>query len=186
MRTFVAIEIDESVRERIITLQDAMRKSAPRLRWSDPRRIHLTLKFLGEVDEARIDLIRGQLDRIAASTAPFTIAIRGTGIFPPSGPPRVVWIGVKDAAGALARCRDAVEAGIAPLGFPTEDRPYRPHLTLARCQDPRAARDLPKIVSVQRDFDAGELLVRNVVLFKSTLTRQGPIYEPVSAHPLRT
>ena len=185
MRTFVAIEIDELTRQRITELQDALRAAVPRLRWSDPRRMHLTLKFLGEVDESRIELIRAELERVAAGTASFKIRIREVGVFPPSGPPRVVWVGAKGESGALTRCRDAVEAGIAPLGFPTEDRPYRPHLTLARCPDSRITRSLPAMMNEHRHFDAGEMTVRQFVFFRSTLTRQGPIYEPISTHDFR-
>ena len=185
MRTFIAIEIDEVVRRRIAELQMTLKKQFPRLRWSNPATIHLTLKFLGEVDAAGADAVQAELARIAASTVPFTIAFRQCGIFPPSGPPRVVWVGVDDAAGALARCRDAIEAGIAPLGFPTEDRPYRPHLTLARCPDARAARDLRAAIDVHRQIDAGEMIVRHLVYFQSTLTQKGPVYNPISTYELR-
>jgi len=184
MRTFIAIELNDTVHRRICELQDGLQASFPRLRWSEPRHIHLTLKFLGEVDDPQVAGIRAALDRIAASMAPFTVAIRRVGVFPASGAPHVIWAGVDDRTGALGRCRDAIEAGIAPLGFPAESRPFQPHLTLARCPDPRSTRNLRAALEAHRNFDAGERSVRQFALIKSTLTRQGPIHEALSTHEL--
>lgn len=186
MRTFIAIEIDEVIRERIAAWQDVLRESFPRLKWTDARRIHLTLKFLGEIEEGRADDVRGMLDRITMTTAPFSIGLRKTGVFPPAGPPRVVWIGVKEATGALAQLQGAVEAGAAELSFAKEDRPFHPHLTVARCANPSVARDLRRTLYDHRNFDAGEMLVRQIVFMQSTLTRTGPIYTSISAHALNT
>jgi len=184
MRAFLAIDINDAVRERISVLQGVLRMAAPRLKWVDPGRIHLTLKFLGEVAESRLDIIRAVLDRVAVTTAPFELHIRKTGVFPPTGPPRVVWIGAKDANGALLRLHEELEAGLGPLGFLREDRPFRPHLTLARCKDRGAARGLWPALNEHRGFDAGMTTVEQLVLYQSTLSRRGPIYEPISKHEL--
>lgn len=185
MRTFIGIEIDEIVRERLTGLQRALKMSFPSLRGTNPRQIHLTLKFLGEIEERQVAGVRKALDDVAASTKIFAIDIRQPGVFPMSGAPRTVWIGVHDPDGSLARCHAAVEATLATLGFPREDRPFSPHLTLARCPDRRAAYEVRRALSRHENFDAGGLIVRRIVLFQSTLTSSGPIYEPISTHHLQ-
>lgn len=184
MRTFIAIEIDTIVRERIADLQRELRKTHPRLRWTDPDKIHLTLKFLGNIDEHRLADVRAALDQTSSSTAPFVVGIRRTGVFPPAGAPRVVWAGVEDHDGALTRCRASVEAAMAARGFPAEDRPFSPHLTLARCPDPRAARDLRQSLTDHGPFDAGVMKVHHLFFIQSTLTSHGSIYHPISKHEL--
>lgn len=185
LRTFIAIEIDEALRERIAEWQNVLRESFPRLKWTDARRIHLTLKFLGEIEEGQADDVRGMLDSIATTTAPFSMGIRKTGVFPPAGPPRVVWIGVKEATGALVQLQGAVEAGAVELSFVREDRSFHPHLTVARCSNPSVTRDLRRALYDHRNFDAGEMQVRQIVFMQSTLTRTGPIYTPISEHELK-
>lgn len=182
MRAFIAVDINDAARERLAALQGVLRRSAPRLKWVDPNQIHLTLRFLGDVAESQLEAIRAELARIAGMAAPFEIHIHKTGVFPPTGPPRVVWVGVKEASGALLRLHGELDAGLFPLGFPPEDRPFRPHLTLARCKDRQAARGLWRTLNEHRGFDAGTTMVEQIVLYQSTLTRRGPIYEAISKH----
>jgi len=185
MRTFIAIGIDDAVRSRLAALQDDLRAASPRLRWTHPEQMHLTLKFLGDTDDEQVALIRDKLASLATVTTPFSLNIDETGVFPPSGAPRVVWVGVKDTAGDLRRCRDSVEQAIAPLGFPAEDRPFHPHLTLARCRDPRDGRAIREALQQNTGFDAGVTTVRQLVFFQSILVARGPIYTAISTHDLR-
>ena len=136
LRTFIAIELDEELKADLQRVQDRLREQvAPRsVRWVRPEAIHLTLKFLGDTPAGEGGGSQGCACQAAAQVSPFRFTVGGLGCFPNTRRPRVVWVGLQEPTGALARLRDAVEAQVAPLGFPTETRPFRPHLTLGRVQ----------------------------------------------------
>lgn len=186
MRTFIAIDIDERIRRQLAAVQDALRPKAGRMKWVDPDSMHLTLKFLGDTTPAQAEAVSAELAEISAATAPFDIRVEGLGVFGPRGPVRVIWTGVADPHGRLVALRDAVEARVAPLGFPTEARPFSPHLTLARSGREPPNPHLREIVARLPAFCAGEQLVTELVLYESMLTRARAIYEPVSHHCLST
>lgn len=133
-RLFIAIPLPADVLAALTDVQDALRKHTPprTVRWVRPEGIHLTLKFLGDVPAAKRDTLQTALGRTVLDHAPFTLATGALGCFPNPTRPRVAWIGIEQDRDALARLRDAVEEHIAPLGYPTEDRPFNPHLTLGR------------------------------------------------------
>ncbi len=129
MRLFIALDIDEDIRQCIARFIDGVRGFAPEVRWVRPESLHVTLKFIGEQSEAAVDGIRQELEIIHAEPGP--IQFRGYGFFPNPKSPRVFWAGI--AAGPqLAALAEAVEASMARAGLPKEDRPFSPHLTLAR------------------------------------------------------
>lgn len=140
VRLFIAIELPGAVKAALAKLQTALkaldRESA--VRWTQPDSIHLTLKFIGETDAANIEAIRAALAAAAQKYPPFDLAVAGAGCFPNLRKPRVVWAGVESDGAALrtlGALRAAIEAGVAPLGYPTENRPFSPHLTLGRIRE---------------------------------------------------
>lgn len=142
MRLFFALEMPPSVRQRLAALVEPLRRKAAGVRWVDPHGIHLTLRFLGEVQPERLEAIvaaaRAGLDGRPAPR----LRTGELEVFPERGRPRVVWVGVEDEAGALADLHRALEGALEPLGFAPEGRPYSPHLTLGRVReggDPRRA-----------------------------------------------
>jgi 2'-5' RNA ligase len=141
MRLFVAVEIPESPREDARQRLAAVRGRLPPARWVDPDIIHLTLIFLGTIDEAALPALSAALGPAASAHAPFSMALVGGGTFPPRRPARVAWIGV--AAGPrLAALQSAVSAAaVEAVGYEPESRPYNPHVTVARCPEswPRPA-----------------------------------------------
>jgi len=185
MRTFIAVDFDEPVRKRLAALQDRLRAHGAALRWTDPARIHLTIRFLGEIDPAQVEPIQHALDGLVAGIPPFELNVAGTGAFPPSSPVRVVWVGITDPSGKLAACHHAVETALEALGFPRENRPFSPHLTLARSRDPRKARSIRQPLADAAGFDAGPQSIRRLTFYQSTLTPKGPIYEPLSRHAFK-
>jgi 2'-5' RNA ligase len=141
VRLFVAVEVPEGPREEARRRLGEVRGRLPPARWVDPDAIHLTLIFLGAIDEAALPALGAALGPTAAAHAPFAMALSGGGTFPPRRPARVAWIGVEAGPG-LAALQAAVSAAASrAVGYEPESRPYNPHITLARCPEswPRPA-----------------------------------------------
>ena len=183
MRTFVAIELDGQLKRPLEALQDRLKPHCPGLRWMDPAKIHLTLKFIGEIAEDRIVEISAALDELAAQCRPFQFVIERMGVFGHSGPVKVVWVGIRDDEdGALPRCHALCERLLEPLGIPPERRPFNPHLTLARNRDARQSKTIRQAVEPHAELRVGVQEVESVTFYHSTLTSRGPVYQPLSRH----
>jgi len=188
-RTFVAIELDEELREALGRLQGLLRQKVASgcLRWVRPEGIHLTLKFLGDTSPAQVEQVKDALALAAAGVPPFEFTVGGVGCFPNTRRPRVVWVGVHEPTGALKRLRDAVEAQVAPLGFPTESRPFSPHLTLGRVHR-RASKsevqELGAVIAASAVGNIDEMHVGEVCYIKSDLQPGGAVYTTLSCAEL--
>lgn len=149
------------------------------VKWVRPENIHLSLKFLGEVDEAREPELREALRRAAGTREPrpLTLQITGFGVFPDYHCPHVLWAGVAPDPG-LELLQHGVEHAFAPLGFPTEARAFRPHVTLGRAGRDARPRDFKGLEEMLtgRDFDT-TITVADVDLMQSTLQPGGPVYQ---------
>ncbi len=181
LRTFIAIELDEALKQTLAALQTRLRERLARgsVRWVRPEGIHLTLKFLGETPAAQVDEIGQAMVRAAAQVSPFTFTVGGLGCFPHTRRPRVVWVGLQEPTGALARLRNAVETQVAPLGFPTEERPFRPHLTLGRVQrgvSRSKAREIGLAVEADPPGTIARMHVTTVAYIQSELEPGGAVY----------
>lgn len=181
LRTFIAIDLSAELRASLGDLQDRLRGElgARSVRWVQPQGIHLTLKFLGDTPERQLAEIQHALARAAAAVAPFSISAGGVGCFPNARQPRVVWVGLEEATGALLRLRNAVEGEVAPLGFPTEKRAFQPHLTLGRVRrDASSAevRRVGQVVAATATGGLGEMAVSYVSYIKSDLRPTGAVY----------
>lgn len=181
LRTFIAIELDDELRDNLGHLQARLRErvSPGSVRWVRPDGIHLTLKFLGDTPQAKVEEVQAALAQAAADVGPFTFAVAGLGCFPNARSPRVVWVGLQELSGALARLRDAVEAQVAPLGFPTEKRPFRPHLTIGRVQrraSKSEVREIGEVVATSIIGTVDEMTVTIVSYIKSELKPGGAVY----------
>ena len=171
VRLFIALDISDEVKERIRGVGEVLRSSRARISLVDPGIVHLTLKFLGEVEEGRIGKISDAIRTIRFESYEITV-----GRVSANNPrrPRVVWCRVMDR-GESAALQQRIEEALEPLGFPREKRPFTPHITLARVKefDPSL---LPVIESL-KDKEFGSCRVKGFSLKKSTLTPKGPIYE---------
>jgi 2'-5' RNA ligase len=179
VRTFIAIEIDDGIRERLGRAQQGLRGQGPKVKWVDPAKVHLTLKFLGEIEEGAVEGVAAAMGRAVAGMAPFEMTVGGLGAFPPRGAPRVVWAGVADPSGGLATLHGRLERELGPLGFEPEGRPFRPHLTLGRVKDRRGGAPLPARIAAGAREEFGVQTVAELVLFLSTLSPAGPTYTPL-------
>lgn len=192
MRLFVAAEPSEQVRQSAAACAGRLRERLQRtgaaegIRWIPAGHLHLTVWFLGEVSDARaaavFDALSPPLDVPA-----FALHLAGFGAFPPSGGPRVLWLGVRRGLDALARAHDEVGARLQPWGFAPEGRAYSAHLTIARIKEPPhgAARAAVRQAIAHLPADAGSCQVDGLTLFRSRTSPAGAVYEPLLRVPLR-
>lgn len=188
IRAFVAIELDPKLKAIIVSQENGIKpKGPPGLRWVKPDHLHLTLKFLGDITPAQVIQLSRVINEVVVEYHPFSLQIDGTGAFPNWRNPRTLWIGIKKC-NSLNLLFKQLDAKIANLGFSTEGKPFSPHLTLCRVSD---YVDTHKVHDLQKDFETirvssmPEWNVDEVVLFKSQLQSGGPIYTPISKHPLK-
>jgi RNA 2',3'-cyclic 3'-phosphodiesterase len=188
MRLFIAVEMNQSVedtaREVIDDLRARVTRLAPRARitWSAPDRIHITVRFIGEADEARAQAIRSALGPTVDAPV-FDVSVEGVGAFPAKGPPRVFWAGLTDGRDGLLEVERAVSHRLETL-VPVEDRPYAPHLTLARVKEPAGVSRAALFEGLTtRQF--GRVHVDAITLFESRLSSKGATHVPLQRSALR-
>jgi 2''-5'' RNA ligase len=182
-RLFVSVDLD-GLTAKVRAVQERF-EGAGGLNVVDPEQAHVTLKFLGEVAEGRVDeLTDGLVGTVADSgVGPFTAEFGGLGVFPHLGYISVVWLGVRKGGDELTRLHEATEDRTVAMGFEPEDHEFTPHVTLARMEH-AGGKDLVQRVVESQDPDAGRLDVEEVRLTEIVLTDEGPEYRTVSAIPL--
>ncbi len=184
-RLFCAFELPEALRARINDHAKHVREavSEAAASWSRPENIHLTMKFFGNVDQARVSVISAATARVVKEFSPIQIAVGKTGVFPRPSRPQVLWIGIDDPSGALAKLQQQLEKEFARAGFPKEDRAFRPHLTIARIRKPHDSARLAQ-THLEMNFSAVDITLTELILFRSELSSKGSKYTPLSRHPL--
>jgi 2'-5' RNA ligase len=177
MRTFIAVELEPAIKAALTSFLSRLKKAAPsRISWVRPEGMHLTLKFLGEIDAGRAGKVMKVMDAAAAATRPFLLRIRGTGCFPSSRFPRVLWVGTapSDDLDSLAA---RLESGLAAIGFEGESRPFHPHLTLGRVRSgPGAVRGAVTELELQANAEFGAMTAAKITMFESLLRPWGAEY----------
>jgi 2'-5' RNA ligase len=205
VRLFIAVDLDPAVRQHVIDVMSIVRNasehfgSGSKLRWVSPENLHLTLRFLGHMEDARGAKVQAAL-QAPIETARFVASLDRLGAFPPGGAVRVVWLGLKRGATEMRALFDEVEHRVTALGFESEARPFSAHLTLARVADGRPSRRLRRTgdeggrreghplrrVLSTVDFQPGpEWLVDHVTLYESRLSPRGPTYSSILRSPLK-
>lgn len=178
LRTFVAVEINGSIRARAGELITALGATAADVKWVEPYNLHVTLKFLGDVHQREIVEVCRAVSRGAAEVEPFDLEICGAGAFPNSARPRTVWLGAGAGAEQMVVVHDRIEDALAELGYRKEHRRFQTHLTIGRVRGggPGIV-ELGKLLQQHAEFSVGRLNVQKATVFCSTLTANGPIYE---------
>ena len=178
IRTFICIEIPQSIKERINKLQENLRQIDAQISWTKPSNIHLTLKFLGGVEAARIERVKKALARAANGIGPFEVEVGGSGCFPSARSPRVLWIGFSDVPELLQRLSSNIEDELAREGFEREKRKLSsPHLTIGRIRTPHNAARVAEAL-IARGFESEAFKVTEVILMRSDLKPTGSVYTP--------
>ena len=189
MRLFVAVEIGETLAARAADVSHELQRrasaAAPRAKvtWVPADRLHLTIRFIGEVDEQTAAAVREALEPALAIDS-FDLVLAGAGAFPKGGSPRVLWIAVTAGRQSLLAIEREVTSRLTPLGIEEEDRAYSPHLTLARVREP-AGLKTERLLEGLTDRQIGTVGVDAITLFQSKLSPKGPTYIPLLRIPLR-
>lgn len=183
LRCFVAVNLERDVHDAVIELRKPLSQVDADVRWVRPEGLHCTLRFLGSVDEARIDEIAQAAALAAHDFTPFSMNVAGVGVFPNWRRPRVLWVGIH--ADPLVRLASVIQKGLARLGFAAEERPFRPHLTLGRFRSLDGWSELRPLCEEQRDVELGESVVSAVLFYRSEPQRGGSVYTILGNFPLR-
>jgi len=184
IRAFLALDPPEEILREIGRVQDRLRKLIHGdLRWVRPEGIHLTLKFFGDVPENAVADISAVAGPAAAAVGPFELAIGGTGVFPDPSRPRVVWLGMNGEVAQLATFQQGLERALREIGFPPEERPFRPHLTLGRIKSPKGLTGLTEALEKEKTYTAGLFTASVLSLFQSELTPRGAVYTRLAVYP---
>ncbi|MGH2621713.1 MAG: RNA 2',3'-cyclic phosphodiesterase [Anaerolineales bacterium] len=189
MRAFIAVELPTAMLRRlgaeIARLEEQLGGRA--MRWVDSDGVHLTLRFLGDIDDRTAGLIAAHLDEVCANFSMTSIVVGGLGGFPSLSRPRVIWIGIQQSGNELDRLQAEIEARVIKLGIEGEDRTYHPHLTLGRLRRQATPSDVRLLADRLRGIqlaDLGTVAVQGVSLMGSELTGAGPVYSRLHYAPL--
>lgn len=189
IRTFIAIELPEEVKEYLVKLQDNLKAIDPRCaKWVNPDSIHLTLKFLGNVDTEKLDSIINVMEGIARNTAPFELAISELGAFPNLKRVQIVWVGIDAKMEQLRNLQNDLDTRLVKIGFPGENRSFVPHLTLARVKEhvsPMTRLALGEAIAQTKLQQRLIIPVSSFKLIRSQLSREGAIYTPLYSAELK-
>jgi 2'-5' RNA ligase len=186
IRSFIAIPIAPAIRKAADRLVQQLQRPQDRMKWVPNEHLHLTLKFLGDVDNTEIPQLCDVIRHCCQPLSPFPLDVRGAGGFPTAERARVVWAGIAEGGEALVPLVGALETHLAELGFKPEARDYVPHLTLGRARggSRRGDPDLAARIDAARDFELGRMEADRVCLFASYLDKQGPTYHVMATIPL--
>lgn len=182
-RIFIAVRIDPS--EELLALLQELKNilGRDRIKWVDHRNMHLTLQFLGDTEEKRIPELSAMLKECCTASGAFVFRIKGLGVFRNLRDLRVIWAGVNDD-GNLERLYSKIRAGLTEKGFPSEERPFSPHLTLGRVKSVREINNIKNLLekNIGREFQS--VSVTEVILYESILMQTGPVYKPLDRFSL--
>ena len=188
MRCFIAIDIDEQIQKSLGDLQRRLQAEAgldkSGVKWVKPELMHLTLKFLGEVDDSRIPQVCDIAGQVAKKYSGFEIDVAKVGYFGKSAA-RVLWVGLTDAAGTLLSLQEDLENQLAEAGWPKEQRRFSAHLTLCRIKNTKAGKRLAEISKGYADFAVGSAVADAVCVYQSQLRPAGPIYARLAQYELK-
>ena len=175
IRAFIAVDLDPRVIEKLCQAIGELKRLLPAVRWVSPQNFHLTLKFLGDIDECRVEAISTALVEALCTFSRLSINAKGLGVFPDLRRPRVLWVGL--AGNDLTALAARVESALEPLGFAAQQRPFTPHMTIGRWrQYDRAPKSLGEALAGWRNREFGESKVDKVVFYQSVLKPEGATY----------
>jgi len=180
MRAFIAVELPEDIRGSLARIQEKLKTAQADVKWVEPQNIHLTIKFLGERDDKKIEKIMQILEETASDKKAFQACICSIGVFPKVDFPRVIWLGIDKGDSEIKTIAKELEEKIAKIGIPKEERPFSSHITIGRTKSALNRENLVQCLKkTANDFEMErlEFNITRLTLFKSTLGPKGPTYE---------
>jgi RNA 2',3'-cyclic 3'-phosphodiesterase len=189
MRAFIAIDLPQEIKECLGRIEERLKKSGADVKWVAAANIHLTLKFLGEIDEQTKQSLIQAIEDTTKGTNLFSIRLSSAGAFPNTKFPRVIWIGIDNGSAKITEIAAGLEEKIEKIGIPKETRGFTCHITLGRVKSGlnrlKLAEEI-ETINGQLNEKPLELEVGKITLFKSTLSPNGPAYEPLYERSLET
>jgi 2'-5' RNA ligase len=180
-RTFIAVELSKAIRDRLVELQECLSATAKDVKWVEPENLHVTLLFLGEVDDRELPAVCRAVQNALAAQPAFPMTVQGAGCFPNPRRPRVLWVGIGQGVQQVVAVHDVLEEPLLALGcYRREERRYTPHITLGRRRSEGPADALARSLTQHQAFNAGELTVCAIHVMASQLTSTGPCYSVLS------
>lgn len=184
MRVFVALSLDDEIKQKMLSAQRCIDTAQAKVRWSTNDQLHLTLKFIGEVPDAKVSSISQAVGRVAQTAERFEIEIAKTGCFPLNGSPRIIWVGGDEPTGTLTAVVQRLEEELLALGIAKETRTFSVHFTIGRVKSDDSRGRLRESVAACA-FEPCRQIVRELVLYQSTLARSGVQYAAIARAPLK-
>jgi 2'-5' RNA ligase len=184
-RTFIGIDIGDAIRANATALQKELAKTGTEVKWASPESMHITLLFLGDVDDRDLHAVCKAVKEAAATEAPFALRVAGVGAFPTPRRPKILWAGITDGMEPLKRLNSALEGPMLELGcYRKEERGYTPHLTLGRVKADSGAFALAAEIPRRAAWEGGTAAVNEVLVYSSEMERDGPVYTVIGRAPL--
>lgn len=180
IRTFLAMTIPQVVRQKLDVLTREFRQKAPEVDWIPPDKLHVTLFFFGTVDEKKLlEEMIPAIQRVISSEPPLDLDCGGLGVFPNWKYPKVIWAGITGDTDRLLLLHDQIKEIIVPFGVKKDRRLFRPHLTIGRADKIRKETRVVQLVEHLGPIQFGHIPVKDLTLFRSELTKEGPLYTPL-------
>lgn len=185
IRSFIAIEVPQTLQAGMGELQRELKRTEADVKWVRPEGIHLTLKFLGSISLEDVEKLTSAITPVVAAWVPFELRIFSLGCFPSSRNPRVLWLGVDRGGAEVLSLQEAIENKAAEVGFLSETKPFKPHLTLGRVRSAKGMNPLIQAMEKHKDAEIGSFRVKEVHLFQSELKPSGAVHTKLRAFLMR-
>ncbi len=176
IRTFIAFKLPKNIISSIRKIQEDIKSYAFKVRWVNLENIHLTLKFLGNINYTDIEKVSESIINTVNGHAPISLGVKGAGVFPGIKRPRVIWVGLTGEIEKLTGIQNDIEENLEELGFPREKRPFRGHLTLGRIKGKINPKKLLAAMKKFERFESELFIADKIFLFKSDLKSTGSVY----------
>jgi 2'-5' RNA ligase len=176
IRTFIAVELPEKIIYTIGKVQEKLKSHEVNIRWVRTENIHLTLKFLGNIQETDTEKIARVISESVKGYDPILLAVKGIGVFPGIKRPRVIWLGISKQLDLLTELQKTLDERLQTIGFPKEKRPFKGHLTLGRIKSKIDAKKLHDVLKEFTQFESEHFFADRIILYKSELKPKGAVY----------
>jgi 2'-5' RNA ligase len=184
IRSFIAIETPPDVKADIAKVQEGLRAAKADVRWESIEKFHITLKFLGNVEEPRLNSLADRLQEALGTFTAFNMTYQGVGCFPNQHHPRIIWIGAENEDGSLTKIQETTEEVAEEMGFQREERQFHPHITIGRVKGPKNLKALVSELG-NASFNAHAAIIKDVLLMKSDLKPTGSVYSVLRTYQLK-
>jgi 2'-5' RNA ligase len=179
MRTFVSIEIPDDIKNSIEKSIGELKLILPHIKWVDKKNLHITLKFLGMVEDSKIGGLADSVAEVVKGFGTIKAGFAGFGMFPDQKHPRVIWVGITEGGDKLKELADKIEDKLSTEGYGEEEREFSPHLTIGRIKEKIDDEALAGFIKKNEKASFGGFAAKSISMMKSTLMRSGPVYEEV-------